>query len=178
MTTITFLTLIGMIIFVIYNAYILSKFGVPHSLSNSFYLLNGIKKGLGYLFTIMMFIMSFCLMPGWIEITESISSWSHYLTVLPFFAAALIGFVGASPAFNDSDLENKVHTISAYAAAVFAILWCSIVCYNTAWIIIPASAIAILIASLATRTLKSCKIYWLEMIAFLATFITILVEQF
>lgn len=178
MTTITFLTLMSMIVFVIYNAYILSKFGVPHSLSNTFYLLNGIKKGLGYLFTIMMFTLSICLMPGWIEITESISSWSHHLTPLSFFAAALIGFVGASPAFKDSDLESKVHTISACAAAAFAILWCSIVCYNIAWIILPASAIVILIASLATRTLKSCITYWLEMIAILATFITIIVEQF
>lgn len=178
MTTITFLTMMGVIVFAIYNAYILSKFGVPHSLSNTFYLLNGIKKGLGYLFTIMMFTLSICLMPGWIEITESISSWSHHLTALPFFAAALLGFVGASPAFKDSDLESKVHTISACAAAAFAILWCSIVCYNIAWIILPASAIVILIASLATRTLKSCITYWLEMIAILATFITILVEQF
>lgn len=178
MTTITFLTMMGVIVFAIYNAYILSKFGVPHSLSNTFYLLNGIKKGLGYLFTIMMFTLSICLMPGWIEITESISSWSHHLTALPFFAAALLSFVGAAPAFKDSDLENKVHTISACAAAAFAILWCSIVCYNIAWIIIPASTIVILIASLATRTLKSCITYWLEMIAILATFITILVEQF
>jgi hypothetical protein len=176
--TITILTLLGMIVFTIYNACILGKFGVPNSLSNSFYLMNEVKKGLGYLFTIMMYIMAICLMPGWIEITETISEWSGNLTALPFLAASAIAFVGTAPGFKDSDHENKVHMISAYAAAAFSLLWCCVVCYSIAWITVPAAAIAVLISALATRTLKSCKIYWLEMIAFLATFATILLVQF
>ena len=77
------LTLIGILIFVVYNSVVIGKFGVPSSLSASFYLWNGVKKNLGYIFTGMMFAMAFCLMPGWLEITAVITPWSHYLTVLP-----------------------------------------------------------------------------------------------
>mgnify|MGYP006991658561 CR=1 FL=1 len=170
------LTLVGMLVFAVYNTFVLRKFGVPQSLSDSFYLWNGVKKGLGYLFTLMMFAMAFCLMPGWLGITEVITSWSHNLTMLPFLAAASIAFVGAAPMFKDSTLENKVHTISAYLAAAFSIIWCSVVCYSVAWITIPAAAIFVLIAAAATKTIRSSKIYWLEMIAFLSTFATIITQ--
>jgi hypothetical protein len=87
------LACVAILIFVIYNVFVLSYFGVPSSLSASFYLWNGIKSKLGYIFTIMMFSVSFCLMPAWLEITEVISSWSHYLTVLPFLGAASIALL-------------------------------------------------------------------------------------
>lgn len=173
----TTLTIIALIIFTIYNTCILSKFGVPHSLSQTFYLLNTIKRQLGYLFTIMLFSVAFCLMPGWIEITENITTWSNHLTAIPFLASALLGVVGAAPAFRDSDKEDKIHTISAYAAALLSIIWCAVVCYNIAWFIIPICTVVILIAAKITKTLKPCLTYWLEMIALLTTFTTILVEQ-
>jgi hypothetical protein len=174
--TILILTLIGIFFFTVYNIVILYKFGVPVSLSDSFYLLNGIKKGLGFLFTAMMVSMAFCLMPGWLEITETITSWSSNFTALPFLAAAGIAFVGAAPAFRKNEVEKLVHGISAYLAAAFAILWICIVCYEVALIVLPISVFVIVVLGLSTKTLKSSKIYWLEMLAFLATFATILIE--
>ena len=165
-------TLVGMLVFAVYNTFVLRKFGVPQSLSDSFYLWNGVKKGLGYIFTLMMFALALCLMPGCLEITEVITSWSHNLTMLPFLAAASIAFVGAAPMFKDSILENKVHTISAYLAAAFSSIWGSVVCYSVAGITIPAAAIFVLIAAAATKTIRSSKNYRLEMIAFLSTFAT------
>lgn len=176
--TILILTLIGIFFFTVYNIVILYKFGVPVSLSDSFYLLNGTKKGLGFLFTAMMVSMAFCLMPGWLEITETITSWSSNFTALPFLAAAGIAFVGAAPAFRKNEVEKLVHGISAYLAAAFAILWICIVCYEVAMIVMPISIFLILAISLFTKTLKACKIYWLEMLAFISTFATILIEMF
>ena len=83
-------------IFAVYNGFVIGKFGVPSSLSVSYYLWNGFMSKLGYVFTGMMFVVSMLLMPAWLEITEVISSWSHNLTVLPFFGAAMIAFVGAA----------------------------------------------------------------------------------
>lgn len=174
--TILTLTIIGMVLFTIYNVCIVSKFGIPVSLSDSFYLLNGVKKGLGFIFTAMMVSIAFCLMPGWLEITETITSWSKNFTALPFLAAAGIAFVGAAPAFRKNEVEKLVHGISAYLTAAFSILWICIVCYEVALIVLPISVFVIVALGLSTKTLKSSKIYWLEMLAFLATFATILIE--
>ena len=123
----------------------------------------------------MMFTVALTLMPAWLEITEVISTWSHNLTVLPFFGAAMIAFVGAAPAFRSCELESKVHTISATAAAVFSLLWCAVVCYKIAYII-PISAVIVWCIAFATKTQKTAQTYWWEMVAFLATFTTIVTE--
>lgn len=170
------LTLVGILIFVVYNGVVIGNFGIPSSLSASFYLWNGLKKNLGYIFTGMMFVMAFCLMPGWLEITEVISSWSHYLTVLPFLGAGSIAFVGAAPAFRDCKLESKVHMVSAACAAVFSLLWCAVVCYSIAWITLPLSLIIVWASAFITKTHKTASTYWWEMVAFLATFVTIITE--
>lgn len=170
------LTLVGILIFVVYNSVVIGKFGVPSSLSVSFYLWNDLIRNLGYVFTGMMFIVAMLLMPAWLEITEVITPWSHYLTVLPFLAASSIAFVGAAPAFRSCKLESKVHTISATCAAVFALLWCCVVCYQIAWIIVPLSLIIVWSAAFITKTHKTASTYWWEMVAFLATFVTIITE--
>jgi hypothetical protein len=163
-------------IFAVYNACVIGKFGVPSSLSVSYYLWNGLRSHLGYIFTGMMFAVSMLLMPAWLEITEVISSWSHNLTVLPFFGAAMIAFVGAAPAFRSCEMESKVHTISATAAAVFSLLWCAVVCYKLAWIILPLSLGIVWGIAFLTKTQKTASVYWWEMVAFLATFATIVTE--
>ena len=170
------MALVAIFIFAVYNGFVIWKFGVPSSLSVSYYLWNNIRSKLGYIFTGMMFIVALTLMPAWLEITETITSWSHNLTVLPFFGAAAIAFVGAAPAFRSCVLESKVHTISAITAAVFSLLWCAVVCYQVAWIILPVSLAIIWGIAFATKTQKTASVYWWEMVAFLATFTTIVTE--
>ena len=169
------LSLVAIGIFVIYNAVAIHFFGIPKSLSETFYLYQNKKSGVGYIFTGMMFTVALTLMPAWIEITEVISSWSHNLTVLPFFGASMIAFVGAAPAFRSCELESKVHTIAATAAAIFSLLWCAVVCYKIAYII-PISAVIVWGIAFATKTQKTAQTYWWEMVAFLATFATIITE--
>ena len=175
MMTILILACVAILIFTIYNIAALSKFGIPSSLSATFYLWNGIKPNLGYIFTGMMFALALTLMPAWLEITEVISCWSHYLTVLPFLGAGSIAFVGSAPAFRGCKLENKVHMVSAALAAVFSLLWCAVVCYKIAWII-PISLVLCWGIAFATKTNKTGRDWWWEMVAFLATFTTIVIE--
>jgi hypothetical protein len=175
MVTSLILTIISLTIFVLYNAISLKKFRVPTSLSNTFYLWNGVRKHLGFVFSAMMFSIALTLLPAWLELGEVISSWSSNLNVVAFLACGSIGFVGAAPAFRQNEMESKVHTTSAIVAAVCSILWCLSVCWKIAYVPIVA-ALGILTAGICTKTLKQAKIYWLEMMAFGATFITVIVE--
>ena len=164
---------IAFLLFIVYNLVVIRLFGIPKSLSESFYLYDKKKKGLGYIFTLFMFTMAFCLMPGWIEISEVWSSWSHYLTFLAFLTSAAICFVGAAPAFRANKLEGTVHEVSAKICAATALVWCFVVCWNIAYV--PAIGAAIpAVYGWVSKTWKTAQVYWLEMMAFSATFITII----
>jgi hypothetical protein len=164
---------IAFALFVAYNIAILVQFGIPKNLSESFYLYDNKKKHFGYIFTLFMFTMAFCLMPGWIEISEVWSSWSHYLTFLAFLTAAAICFVGAAPAFRANKLEGTVHEVSAKICAATALVWCFVVCWNIAYVPAIGAAIPAIVGA-CTKTWKTAQIYWLEMMAFGATFATVI----
>ena len=161
--------------FLSYNIAALHLFGVPSSLSNTYYLYEEKKKGLGLLFPAMMGSMGFTLLPAWLELGEVISSWSSYLNPLAFFTCAAICFVGAAPAFRANILQGKVHTIAASIAAAFALIWCLVVCWKIMYVPILAAGLIALIAWL-TRTFKKGLVYWLEMMAFGATFTTVITQ--
>ena len=190
----------ALVIFLIYNVVSIILFDVPTSLSDTYYLYRSLgfqkfgKKGrvLGYIFTLMMFSMAFLLMPAWLEITDSMGGWQSNLTVLSFLAAGAIVFVGAAPAFRNIGIENKIHMIAAKLCAVFAIAWCTIICF---WygIVIGAASIGLgwlfglflewilakrcSIPKYTIKFLKHDSDYWWEMCAFVATFITIIVQN-
>jgi hypothetical protein len=148
----------------------MTKYNLQTSLSASYYVL---PKNLRWLFTAMMWLCAGLLMPAWIEIADSFLDWRSYLTVLSFFTCALICFTGAAPNFRGCVLESKVHTISATTAAITALLWCFIAGWQIMYV--PIIAIAIVTAiSVLTKTLKSCLTYWLEMMAFGATYSTVI----
>lgn len=160
--------IIAFIIYLIYNCYAIKLFGVPWSLSNTFYLFKNKKKWMCVLFPIMMLLVVFLLMPAWLEISEGSN-----LQFLAFLASGSLAFVGAAPAFMSSSLENRVHTYSAITAAIFSLLWVVFVS-KLWWVILIWLAVIALIAWL-TKTWKSALIYWLENVAFMSTFTAILI---
>lgn len=182
MVTNLILASIALLVFLTYNVVTVAKFGMPSSLSDTFYLLDNIKKNLGYIFTGMMWSMAFLLMPAWIAITDAMPGWERYLTVLSFLAGAGIIFVGAAPAFRNIGIENKVHMIAAKACAVFAIAWCAVVCWRIMYIIPIAIGLAWLIGwalrnhTNARRTWTCCSDWIWEMAAFIATFGTVITQ--
>lgn len=175
MTTLLILILTSLTIFIAYNIGALCVFGVPSSLSNTYYLYENKKRGLGWLFPAMMWSMGFTLLPAWLELGEIISPWSTYLNVLAFFTCAAICFVGAAPAFRANLLESAVHNISAKVAAATSILWCLIVCWKIMYVPLGVAGLIALVAWLS-KTFKSGLVYWLEMMAFGATFATVITE--
>lgn len=154
-------------LFVIYNIIALMLFGVPKSLSMTYYLFKEKNDVLKILFPAMITMMCICLMPCWIQISEG----SNF-QFLSFLSSGALMFVGAAPAFKSSDLENNVHQYSAYCCAAFAILW--IILVTPYWYVILMVSAIIGAASYLTKSWKTGYIYWLEMIAFLSTFISIL----
>lgn len=160
--------LIAFLIYLIYNGIVIRLFGVPNSLSNTFYLFKSKNKWLRFLFPVMMVILVALLLPAWLEI--SIGS---ALQFLAFFAASGLLFVGAAPAFMSSNLENKVHTYSAIAAAILALLW--IIFVSKIWAVILVWFFAIALIAFLTKTWKTSFVYWLETVAFMSTFTAILI---
>lgn len=152
--------------FIIYNAVALLLFGVPKSLSMTYYLFKDRVETLKWLFPSMMTLLTIFLMPCWLEISEG-----SPFQFTAFLSAAGVLFVGFSPAFKSSSLENAVHQTSAYICAAAAIAW---ICLVTPywWIILIVLAVIALLAYV-TKTIKSSYIYWLEMVAFISTFISI-----
>lgn len=167
--------LISLAIFLSYNIAALSIFGIPSSLSNTYYLYEAKKKHLGMIFPAMMASMAFTLLPAWLELGEVVSSWSSYLNPLAFFTCAAILFVGGAPAFRSNKLEGLVHEVSAKVAAAAALVWCLVVCWKIMYVPLGTAALVAL-GGVFTKTWKSASIYWLEMMAFGATFATVITQ--
>lgn len=162
MNLVTISIIMATFIFVAYNAVAIPIFGIPESLSNTYYLYKE-KCDKGWLFCLMMYLVVALMMPAWITLSDGSA-----FQFLAFLAPASIAFVGTSPRFKDGDLENKVHTYSAYVAAACSLLWVGLV--TPYWWVILVWLGFIAIASILTSSYKSCLVYWLEMIAFGATF--------
>ena len=163
MTLVTVSIIIATLIFVVYNIPTLIAFNVPKSLSMTYYLWQELNSKMKFAFPLMMYLVVAFMMPAWITMSEG-STWQF----LSFLAPASILFVGTAPAFKSSDLENAVHQVSAYLAAAFSIAWICLV--TPFWWIVLIWLGVIALCSIITSSYKSGLIYWLEMVAFGATF--------
>ena len=162
MTLTTISIIAATAIYLAYNAVSLSIFGVPESLSNTYYLYKE-KWNKGWLFCLMMYAVVALMMPAWISLSEG----SNF-QFLAFLAPASIMFVGLAPKFKDYDMENKVHTISAIIAAACSLLWVALV--TPYWWVMLIWLGLIALASVLTSSYKTCLVFWLEQVAFLSTF--------
>ena len=162
MTLTTISIIAATAIYIAYNAICLALFSIPESLSNTYYLWRE-KNGKGWLFPLMMYAVVILMMPAWITMSEGSD-----FQFLSFLAPASIAFVGTAPAFLGSDLENKVHTISAIIAAVCSLAWVALVTPHWWVMLIWLGFIAL--ASVLTSSYKTAYVYWLEQVAFGSTF--------
>lgn len=164
-------SLISLSLFLIYNGVALMKFGVPHSLSMTYYCFKEYKDKTKHIFTIMMVVCACLLMPGWIEMSEGSS-----LQFLTFLSAVGIIFVGLIPEVLNSDFENIVHTSFAILSAIFSMLW--VVLVAEMWPIIIMWIILITTISLITKTLKKGWLYWIEMVVFGSVFTSMIIYSY
>ena len=161
------LTLIAFAIYFMYNAIALCRFGAPKSLSDTYYLFQDVNKNLKWCFPVMMISMAMLLMPAWIDLSEG-----HTLQFLSFFAAVGIILVGMIPNFKQDRTSRLGHSISAIAAALFAILWVCLVA--NMWYVALVWGVLILAIMFLSGTWKISYIFWLETIAFTCTYTSII----
>lgn len=154
--------IIAACIYALYNAMALAFFGVPRSLSDTYYLYEK-RSGKGWLFCVMMYMVVLFIMPAWISMSEG----SPY-QFLSFLAPVGILFVGTAPRFKESSVENSVHEVSAIFAAACSLLWVGLV--TPYWWVILLWSGFVALASVLTSSYRSCLIFWLETVAFCATF--------
>lgn len=169
------LTLIALALFVAYIAIAIRLFGVPESLSNTYYLYEARHKGFGWFFTGFMWLLALLLLPSWIGTSVNIGPWMSNFTFLSFIAAAAIAFVGTAPKFHD-DMDGKVHVIAASICAATAILWDFVICWHI-WYVFFIALVPVIVAIIWTKTWSKAKTFWLEMMAFVPTFAVLITEE-
>lgn len=162
MTLVSISIVVATVIYVAYNAICLALFGIPESLSNTYYLWKE-KNGKGYLFCLMMYAVVAFMMPAWLTLSEGST-----FQFLAFLAPMSIAFVGTAPKFKDDKQEGNVHSISAVIAAACSLAWVALVTPFWWMILIWFGIIAMY--SILTSSYKTCLVYWLEQVAFGATF--------
>jgi hypothetical protein len=162
MNLVTISIIIATTLFVAYNAVSLAFFDIPKSLSMTYYLWKN-KCNKGWLFCLMMYLVVAFMMPAWITMSEGSD-----FQFLAFLAPAAIAFVGTAPRFKSDDLENVVHSTAAIVAAVCSLAWVAVI--TPYWWMILVWFGFIALASVLTSSYKICLVYWLEQVAFGATF--------
>lgn len=88
------------------------KFGVPNSLSETYYSLGRY----GWIFQTCIFLIGVTLLPVWLPLSEE----SHQSLV--FLACASLCFVASAPAFR-IELQGKVHYSAAVVCCVSVFAW-------------------------------------------------------
>lgn len=179
------MTKIAFLLFIMYTMIYISYFGIPESYSNTFYVLNNKKKGLGSIFPITMVLLVALIMPNWFIISDSINS---TFTFLCFLAGGGLLMVAASPFFKEqskecgNELKNLiyrsfhgqglVHTIGALISMISVITWTII--YNK-WLAIILSLTFIICLMISLKEFKIKKlVFWCELFIFLLIFMILL----
>jgi hypothetical protein len=121
--------------------------GIPQSISNSFYVLNGIKKDLGYIFTLWCWTVAITVAILAFELSAGI--W--YINLSSFVAVGGLLLVGAQPLFKKDEDARRVHAAGAILAGIFSILWALL---SGFWPVVLAVSILWVIASISFSALE------------------------
>jgi hypothetical protein len=164
------LYLFSLAVFIAYVVAVVRRFGVPTSISESYYLW---PRGLGqWMFNGFCLLTALPLMVFWIEISSDV--WRF----LVFFACAPLGFVGAAGAFKEINLTGRVHFGAAGVSALASQAWIAI---NGWWwiasLVLLAGAMVMTYRRWgrdATGVVRSAWLFWVEGAAFLSVYIAVL----
>lgn len=151
--------IIFLIISFIYNGYILYKYGVPVSLSETSYLLGGNKR---YWFTGYCYLSTFLVIPVLLGIVP------ETLTFLPFLMCVGLLFSGATPLFKKG-LDKPIHMVFSIVSFISFIIF-MILIMGWWWL---GSFITVLLGFCLWK--RNCYTYFAEMLAFLFISIFILI---
>lgn len=142
-----------------YLAYVVGCFGIPRSLSDTYYLLG--KRG--WIFQAVLCLFGSLLMPTWIDLS------SNGTQFLAFLACAGLLFVTTAPCFK-IDIEGKVHYVSAVVCCMAAFIW---QIAEMCWLL-PIGSLALALGS--TVITKGKLFWWVEMAILVGSVISIFIK--
>ena len=149
-------------IFLLYIGSMVFMFGVPWSISNTYYLLEEKRKGLGWLFTVFCYGVGGFLLLGWLNVTPE----GYQFTC--FLSAAGLAFVGTAAQFKES-LTNTVHYTAAVICCLFSQIWCFAAGFW--WLSLLSFAFFLCVAGFSR---EKNWMFWIEIAAIMATYNSIL----
>lgn len=162
------LTITSLVILMSYTVAVCIKFGIPTTLSESYYFIY--KK---YLFTLVMWLSGFLILPPIMEMTGGDTQ------IIPFLSIIGIMIVGAAPRYKEQ--ERTLHIIGATMAGFFSQLWIILYAYPwtlLTWAILIIWAIGILIESKLVEWSEELDkrkwFFWAEMLAFINLYLNII----
>lgn len=162
------LTITSLVILMSYTVAVCIKFGIPTTLSESYYFIY--KK---YLFTLVLWLSGFLLLPPIMEMTGGDTQ------IIPFLSIIGIMIVGAAPKYKEQ--ERTLHIIGATMAGFFSQLWIILYAYPwtlLTWFILIIWAIGILIESKLVKWSEELDkrkwFFWAEMLAFINLYLNII----
>jgi hypothetical protein len=146
---------------VAYVGTVLCAFGIPYSLSESFYLLESKRKGLGYVFTGWCWVQAIGVMAMMLHVSQG--QWWQFMGL---FAGGGLGFVGAAPLFKGH--ERVIHYASAGVCAVFALAWMA----AEGYVVVPVTGLLGLLGLLGLRHTGKW-LFWTEMTLFISMYVVL-----
>jgi hypothetical protein len=149
---------------------IILKYGIPESISESYYLLpRKINLPAFYGWTA---LVAMPLVVFWLNISTGTAQ------ALIFFGCAFLLFVGAAAPFKDRGITNKVHVISAALCALLTQIW--VFMYTPFWFFSLAFAGLFAVFGYVTKgalggkgTSINSLTFFLELAAFLSVYIAV-----
>lgn len=146
----------SMVIIFGYLAFVVAKFGIPKSISDTYYLLG--KQG--WLFQLALAATAFCVVPSLIDASTENTKF------LAFLGCAGLAFVSAAPLFK-MELEGKVHYVSAAICCVGLVLW---QVFNACWVVPIVCFLAVLIPMVKDKKYM----WWLEIATIVSTYVSLI----
>jgi hypothetical protein len=143
--------------------------GVPISVSNTYYILEKKRKGLGWIFTLVMTIIAFTAIAPMLEVSEG-----KDFQFLGFLCAVGLAFVGVSPQTKLGGMEKTVHYVSAIISIVSAILYTILFENYGGLILLMLFGIGRIIIDIILNNHKNV-LFWIEIVAFGLLYHTLLV---
>jgi hypothetical protein len=161
-------------LFILYNVIAILLFGIPESLTKTFYKYKAHHDSFKFMYYVFVALMCILLTPCWLKLSKT--NFAQDVAVINILALI---FMGASPIIlkgedTDRPLTDLFEKLISYCCSIFFILW--IVAATPYWWIILLTAIIVTLISIITKSWNKCYTYWIEIIAFASTFIAILLK--
>lgn len=157
-----------------YSLYVLKNFGIKHDLSCTYYHLERRRKGSGKLFSFLLLLIIVFVIPVWIIITINYTSVPRSVAVLPAMVGCGLAVVMFTPRYKRCRQLVYLHYGAAIIAAALSVIWIITVCPRLLMVVAVLSVFLGLLA-LRTRTLRTCTLFWLELLDFYSIFIILLI---